>query len=153
MAIGFGVAARLTRPPAPAVSQTQQFLSAHRATQLPRSSARLALPSRKTPSRGAQNLTGQRHHAVGTKVHRATQANVNLRGQFQARDPRFVTQAKDLPSHRGYQTWHRELDAEVVKWIERHPQATPIQFEVFLRQRYSQPDLLHRFPNGLGGPE
>ncbi|MCG3180039.1 MAG: hypothetical protein BIFFINMI_02393 [Phycisphaerae bacterium] len=111
-------------------------------------------PSRATaPSKGAQNLTGQQHHAVTTKVQRATEAHPNLRGQYQARDPRFVTQAKDLPSHRGYQRWHRELDAEVTNWVRRNHQATPADFEAYLRHRYSQPDLINRFPNGLGGAE
>jgi hypothetical protein len=96
-----------------------------------------------------ESLTGQYHHAVGTKIHRATEAHPNLTGQYQARDSRFVTQAKDAPSHRGYQHWHRDLDNEVIQWIQRNPQATTADFETFLRQRYSQPDLLDRFPNGL----
>jgi hypothetical protein len=108
---------------------------------------------RLAPKRGAQNLTGQQHHAVPKKVHRAIERHPNLRGQYQARDPRFVTQAKDLPSHRGYQRWHRELDGEVVKWVEKNPQATPADFDAYLRHRYSQPDLIERFPNGLGGAE
>jgi len=72
-----------------------------------------------------------------------------LKGAYKARDPRFVTQAKDLPSHIGYQTWHRKLDEEVLAWFEIHKKATPAEFEEFLKKRYSQPDLLERFPKGL----
>jgi hypothetical protein len=74
-----------------------------------------------------------------------------LRGRYQPRDPRFTTQAIDEAAHRGYQTWHRELDAEVVQWLEAEANqaATPAQFEAWLRWRYSQPDLLARCPNGF----
>jgi poly(3-hydroxyalkanoate) synthetase len=51
--------------------------------------------------------------------------------------------------HRGYQTWHRELDQEVVDWLKNNQAATPQQFESWLRWRYSQADLLQRFPNGF----
>jgi len=62
---------------------------------------------------------------------------------------RFETRARDLESHRGYQKWHRDLDNEVSDWVNRNPRATPEEFESYLRQRYSQPDLLERFPDGL----
>lgn len=62
-----------------------------------------------------------------------------LAGKYTPRDSRFVTRALDRDSHCGYQTWHRELDAEVVEWLETHPNAT--QFEQFFRARYAQPDL------------
>jgi hypothetical protein len=39
--------------------------------------------------------------------------------------------------------------AEVSGWVRNNPNATPQQFENYLRQRYSQPDLQNRFPNGL----
>ena len=60
-----------------------------------------------------------------------------------------MTRAADAAAHRGYQTWHRQLDAEVADWLARNPNATTTQFERFLQQRYSQPDLLERFPNGF----
>jgi len=60
-----------------------------------------------------------------------------------------VTQAVDEAAHRGYQMWHRALDAEVVDWLARCPNATTSQFEQFLGQRYAQPDLVERFPNGF----
>lgn len=66
-----------------------------------------------------------------------------------ARDPRFVTRAIDGEAHRGYQTWHRELDAEIVDWLARNPNATSQQFEGYLKQQYAQPDRATRFPNGF----
>jgi RHS repeat-associated protein len=93
--------------------------------------------------------TGQNHHAISNPVHRALQQHPNLRGAYTARDPRFVTQALDLDAHNGWQTWHRELDAEVATWIRNNQGATQQDFENYLRQRYNQPDLKKKFPNGL----
>jgi hypothetical protein len=61
----------------------------------------------------------------------------------------YCTQAIDDAAHRGYQTWHRELDAEAGQWIRNNPQATPQTFEGWLNGRYNQTDLQQRFPNGL----
>ena len=97
----------------------------------------------------AKKLTGQQHHAISKKVHRELQQHKNLSGVYKARDPRFVTRAKDSISHRGYQKWHRDLDNEVVNWIKDNKEATPAQFESFLSRRYNRLDLLDRFPNGL----
>lgn len=94
-------------------------------------------------------LTGQIHHGISRQVHKALEQHPNLKGVYQARDPRFVTQAKDAASHQGYQQWHRNLDAEVSNWVRSNPNATPQQFENYLQLRYSQPDLSGRFPNGL----
>ena len=110
-----------------------------------------ARASGRNPVQRPQSPTGQRHHAISARIHRATEGHRNLAGRYQARDPRFMTRARDSGSHRGYQRWHRALDNEVVQWIEGHQAASPAQFESFLGQRYSQPDLMNRFPNGLGG--
>ncbi len=83
------------------------------------------------------------------EVWRAMQANPHLRGRYAPRDSRFVTQARDLPSHRGYQDWHRRLDDEVVGWLGRNQTATPQQFESYLRGLYQQPDLAQSFSNEL----
>jgi len=72
-----------------------------------------------------------------------------LKGQYTYRDPRLVTQAKDLEAHCGYQDWHRKLDEEIAKWVRDHAEATAQQFEAYLREVYSRPDLVTRFPNGL----
>jgi hypothetical protein len=81
--------------------------------------------------------------------HQNSLQHPNLKGAYEPRDPRFVTQAKDAASHRGYEKWHRALDAEISDWIRNNPNATMEDFEEYLSQRYSQPDLSDRFPNGL----
>ncbi len=92
---------------------------------------------------------GQLHHAISKKVHTACEDHAELAGKYTNRDPSLVTQAVDEAAHRGYQTWHRELDAEVVKWLGDNSDATQDQFETWLRNRYNQPDLRERFPDGL----
>ena len=98
---------------------------------------------------GTQKLTGQLHHAISKKIYTALEKHPTLKGLYRYRDPRFATRAKDLASHCGYQTCHRNLDDEVVRWIYRYRKTTSEQFETYLRNRYSDPDLLGRFPNGL----
>jgi hypothetical protein len=93
-------------------------------------------------------LNGQLHHAISRRVFDAIRDTPSLRGQYESRDPRFTTRAKDPGSHRGYQQWHRELDKEVSDWI-RAIEPTPLQFETYLRERYEKGDLLNRFPCGL----
>jgi hypothetical protein len=100
-------------------------------------------------ARAGAQLTGQIHHGISRTVHKALEAHPNLRGVYSARDPRFVTQAKDLASHRGYDTFHRNLDAEVAGWVRGNPNATQAQFESYLRGVYQRPDVAARFPNGL----
>jgi RHS repeat-associated protein len=100
------------------------------------------------PNPGIQ-LTGQVHHAISRTVHQALEQHPVLRGRYEARDARFETQARDPEAHRGWQEWHRNVDAEVASWVRSNPNATRGQFESYLFQRYSQPDLLHRFPYGL----
>lgn len=92
---------------------------------------------------------GQRHHIISRTIARALRNHPTLRGLYTARDPRFVTQAKDEESHCGYQQWHRDVDREVTQWLLTNKTATPKQFEAFLRERYSRPDLRLRFPHGF----
>ena len=93
--------------------------------------------------------TGQTHHVISARIARALERHPNLAGQYSARDPRFTTRAIDETAHRGYQGWHRELDAEIEQWIVSNPSATRGRFEAYLRRRYSQQDLRSRFPNGF----
>jgi len=92
---------------------------------------------------------GQQHHAISRTIHNALERHPNLAGRYAARDSRFVTQAIDDAAHRGYQTWHRELDQQVVGWIQVNPNASPAEFEGFLRELYATPDLASRFPGGF----
>ncbi len=93
---------------------------------------------------------GQVHHVISAGVHRALERHPILRGQYQSRDSRFTTRAANKEAHNGYQKWHRQLDREVESWIKDpvNKSTTPQQFEGWLRWRYSQPDLLERFPDG-----
>ncbi|MGQ9855055.1 MAG: hypothetical protein ACUVTG_16845, partial [Candidatus Oleimicrobiaceae bacterium] len=99
--------------------------------------------------RAAKVATGQLHHAISTKVHKALEEHPVLRGAYRRRDPRLVTRAADKEAHYGYQRWHRDLDDEVVQWLEEHRHATVEQFDAWLRWRYNQPDLRKRFSEGL----
>ena len=94
-------------------------------------------------------LTGQIHHPISKTVFNALDRHPILKGHYRARDPRFTTQAIDKAAHNGYQRWHIDLDNEVASWVNSNPAATPAQFESWLRWRYSQPDLVWRFPNGF----
>jgi len=93
--------------------------------------------------------TGQIHHAISTKIARALGNHPVMAGMFSKRDPRFITQAINNAAHRGYQRWHRELDAEVVKWIEGNPTKNADDFLGFLKGLYDRADINARFPNGF----
>ena len=92
---------------------------------------------------------GQWHHPISVKVARETDKYPNLAGVYRPRDPRFTTQAIDKAAHNGYDRTQRQVEAEIALWLSKHPKATMAQFEDWLIRRYSQPDLLARFPNGL----
>ncbi|NMO15797.1 Wall-associated protein precursor [Pyxidicoccus fallax] len=94
-------------------------------------------------------LTGQQHHVISKRIADVLSKHDTLKGLYQARDPRFVTQAVDKAAHNGYQHWHRQVDEEVVTWLWNNRTATPAQFEAFLRSIYSRPEMLARFPNGF----
>jgi len=91
-------------------------------------------------------LLGQLHHVISAKIARALGDHAILRGLFKLRDPRFVTRAISIIAHKGYQRWHRELDATVVKWLRDNALATEAEFMAFLRWLYKQADLISRFP-------
>jgi hypothetical protein len=92
---------------------------------------------------------GQLHHIISQPIAKALADHATLRGHYQPRDPRFVSRAVDEKAHCGYQEWHREVDAEVIDWLRTRRKATPAEFEAFLRQIYSRPELRARFPNGF----
>jgi hypothetical protein len=93
--------------------------------------------------------TGQVHHAISKRIWDALQAHPKLSGKYVYRDPRFVTQAIDKPAHWGYQTWHRELDDEIVDWVENRADASPDEFDAYLRGLYDRLELRALFPDGL----
>jgi len=96
-----------------------------------------------------QECTGQGHHILSKTVWYALERHDVLRGKYTYRDPRFVTHAKDLKAHCGWQGWHRAIDDEIVAWLDTYGKATAEQFEAYLREVYARPELRVRFPNGF----
>ena len=92
---------------------------------------------------------GQLHHVISRPIAKELEEHETLSGHYKARDPRFVARAVDEEAHCGYQEWHRKVDEEVIAWLRRYSRATAQQFEAFLREIYSRPDMLKRFPRGF----
>jgi hypothetical protein len=90
--------------------------------------------------------TGQWHHVFSTKVMRAIGDHQVLSGVFARND--VLLRAFDEASHKGYQTWHRAYDDQVVRWLRANPLATEKQFLEYLLEIYSRPEMLERFPGG-----
>jgi hypothetical protein len=80
---------------------------------------------------------------------RALDEHRTLRGIFARND--ILVRASDPASHRGYQTWHRAYDDEIVEWLAnpRHVEATQKEFLQFLLEIYSRPDMVDRFPGAV----
>lgn len=93
--------------------------------------------------------SGQLHHVISKRIAEALEKHPTLRGHYTARDPRIVTRAADKASHNGYQKWHRDVDDEVIRWLKEYDDATPAEFEAFLRRIYSRPEMRVRFPDGF----
>ncbi|REG36045.1 hypothetical protein ATI61_102419 [Archangium gephyra] len=97
------------------------------------------------------NCTGQNHHIISRPIFKELKRHKNLGELYEPRDERFVTRAKDEESHCGYQKWHRDVDKEVIQWLRRFSEATRKEFESYLREIYSRPEMLKRFPHGYPG--
>jgi hypothetical protein len=93
--------------------------------------------------------TGQNHHVISRLIAKALKDHKTLRGLYQPRDKRFVARARDKKAHCGYQKWHRDVDQEVIRWLEKYKKATPEEFEAFLREVYNRSALRWRFPRGF----
>jgi hypothetical protein len=93
--------------------------------------------------------SGQLHHPISKRIARKLEQHGTLKGRYVERDPRFVTRAANKEAHNGYQKWHRDVDKEVINWLDRYTNATPEEFEALLRQIYNRPDMRARFPDGL----
>jgi hypothetical protein len=93
---------------------------------------------------------GQNHHVISRPISKALEKHATLGGLYEPRDERYVAKAQDKESHCGYQKWHRDVDLEVIRWLDRYKKATQEEFEAFLREIYNRKDMLERFPNGFG---
>jgi hypothetical protein len=92
---------------------------------------------------------GQGHHIISRPISKGLEDHPTLKGLFKPRDPRFVSRAKDEQSHCGYQDWHRDVDDEVVDWLDKNRKATSKEFMDKLREIYGRPEMKARFPNGF----
>jgi hypothetical protein len=92
---------------------------------------------------------GQEHHIISRPIAKKLSKHPRLKGLYKPRDPRFVARARDKPSHCGYQQWHRDVDKEVIDWLETSSHATPQEFMDKLREIYNRPDMQARFPHGF----
>lgn len=129
-----------------ALRQTDPKLAA----KLEKEAAQRAQQAKQASQQTAKTVpTGQQHHVISRPIAEELNRHATLKGLYQPRDPRFVTQAVDKAAHNGYQHWHRQVDKEVVNWLRDYPTATPQQFEAFLRSVYSRPEMMVRFPNGF----
>jgi RHS repeat-associated protein len=90
---------------------------------------------------------GQLHHMLSNKIVRALGQHQTLRGLLSRND--LIVRATDTLSHKGYQTWHRLYDNEVVQWLSRHPNASHDDFLQFLREIYERPEMREAFPDAL----
>jgi hypothetical protein len=95
------------------------------------------------------NCDGQNHHIISRRIATALDDHETLRGLYAPRDERFKTRAKDKESHCGYQKWHRDVDDEVIEWLEKNADVTPAQFMQKLREIYNRKEMLERFPHGF----
>jgi hypothetical protein len=115
-----------------------------------------APPAGKTATNAADSAakraapSGQLHHGISERVFEALEKRAKLKGVFKLRDPQFTARAATLEDHNGYQKWHVELDRQIVNYINETPDLDPKKFASWLYKRYSEPDLLKRFPGGLG---
>ncbi|HEX8825917.1 MAG TPA: Wall-associated protein precursor [Archangium sp.] len=92
---------------------------------------------------------GQLHHIISRRIAKELARHETLSGQYKPRDRRFVSRAVDEKAHCGYGGWHRDVDDEVIAWLQSRPKATPKEFEAFLREIYRRPYMLKRFPRGF----
>ena len=100
-------------------------------------------------TRESIKATGQAHHLLGHKITRALNNHPTLKRAFDysRTNSKYIYNALDAAAHKGYQTWHRQYDATVVKWLQSNPSATPAQFNKYLHNLYQQPRLKSRIPN------
>ncbi|MCP4361917.1 MAG: hypothetical protein GY796_28225, partial [Chloroflexi bacterium] len=91
----------------------------------------------------------QIHHALSNKIDNALNSHPKLNGVFDREVDLFKFTASSEEAHRGYQTWHRQYDRQVVDWIERNPSATRDDFLNYLITIYSEEDIAWRFPDAV----
>jgi len=89
--------------------------------------------------------TGQMHHVISRKVNTALSRHKTLQGVFNREASQFKIRAVNKEAHKGYQTWHRNYDNEMVNWLTEFKKATPQQFIDKLNRMHEVPDMVQRF--------
>lgn len=95
-----------------------------------------------TTSENSVTKTGQMHHVITRKVERQMALNPNLIGINRSD---YVVQAVDKAAHRGYQTWHREYDKQLLNFLADHRACTASEFKNFVNAIYRTPEMIARF--------
>ena len=105
-----------------------------------------------TPSSGkgvsvTQNnpgAVGQKHHPISNPIQNQVQNNPNLKGNV-TRDGWGTIQASKTEDHRGYQDWHRKVDADTVAWLQDNKYATMPDFCNYMNSVYGTSEMTSRF--------
>lgn len=89
---------------------------------------------------------GQLHYVLSNPIMRELSQHATLAGVFARNDPRFLVRAANRAAHNGYQTWHRNIDDQMVAWLIANPNATPRQFPKELDRFYGKRSIRAKFP-------
>jgi hypothetical protein len=57
----------------------------------------------------------------------------------------LIIRGINAAAHRGYQSWHRSLDKETVKFLLNNPDIVPEDFYTYLNNVYGGADMVSRF--------
>ena len=110
-------------------------------------SSKKSVKSNTTTTDTKVSTSGQKHHLLSKKILDALDEHKVLKGKFTKNQEGFLYQAKDLESHKGYQTWHREYDKKVVGWLEKNQDATEKEFKTFLHNLHQEDWIKDKIPN------
>jgi RHS repeat-associated protein len=93
--------------------------------------------------------TGQGHHLISKKITEALNNHKILKGAFDysRKNSKYIYNALDDASHKGYEGWHRIYDATVVQWLQSNQSASVARFHKYLHNLHQQHWLKSRIPN------
>ena len=86
------------------------------------------------------NSLGQKHHAIGRKPFKLLE-KTSWGKNLNRND--YLMRALTVEGHKGYQTWHRMLDDEILKVIGSSTDLLSFQKE--LNKLYSMPEIIEIF--------
>jgi RHS repeat-associated protein len=94
----------------------------------------------------AKKLAGQWHHLLSKKILKEMLKNPKLSEALGPEARKLVTQGADEIAHQGYQQWHRLYDDAIVQWLRRNTDASVEMLIGKLKEVYSSPEMLQKFP-------